>query len=58
MTRKYITNSNTVIDWNELIASLENIEGRSYGYVTEYEYESTLSRIDEEGNNNKMIEIN
>ena len=52
MAKKYITNTGDLVDWNELITSLSNIEGRVYGYVTEYEYESTLERIDEQGNNN------
>lgn len=52
MAKKYITNTGDIVDWDEFIVSLENVEGRKYGYVTEYEYESTLERIDEQGNNN------
>jgi|SRR6056300_109756 hypothetical protein len=53
MAKKYITNTENVVDWDEIISLLNKSEGSIYGDLTksdDYFYPTTLERVDDTKN--------
>ena len=49
MAKKYITNTGDIVDWDDVISSLDNARGDVRGFITPYENETSKSRIADKG---------